>query len=153
MLLTPDRKSSGDCSERQSKQVVPRRCWRQHLGKPHRVLFHLAWQVAPPVFTRGSTLQPNTKPLFNLVITNVPGPQVDLFVAGHKLLSTMGMAPIVDGMGLIITVLSYNGVLSLSPTSSASVMPDIDLFARLLRDEANILETAVQAENPDRCNR
>jgi hypothetical protein len=38
-------------------------------------------------------------PLFNLVITNVPGPQVDMYMAGHKLLATMGMAPLVDGMG------------------------------------------------------
>ena len=36
-------------------------------------------------------------PLFNLVITNVPGPQVDMYMAGHKLLATMGMAPLVDG--------------------------------------------------------
>ena len=88
------------------------------------------------------------KPLFNLVITNVPGPQVDLYVARHKLLATMGMAPIIDGMGLIITVLSYNGVLSLSPTSSAAVMPDIDDFSRMLREEANTLEAAVLAAHP-----
>ncbi len=82
-------------------------------------------------------------PLFNLVITNVPGPQLDLFMAGHKLLATMGMAPLVDGMGLLITVLSYNGVLSISPTSSPAVMPDLDVFSRYLRESANELEAAV----------
>ncbi len=82
-------------------------------------------------------------PLFNLVITNVPGPQVDLYMAGHKLLATMGMAPLIDGMGLLITVLSYNGVLSISPTSSPAVMPDLDLFSRYLRESANELEAAV----------
>ena len=83
------------------------------------------------------------KPPFNLVITNVPGPQVDLYMAGHKLLATMGMAPLIDGMGLLITVLSYNGVLSISPTSSPAVMPDLDLFSRYLRESANELEAAV----------
>lgn len=88
------------------------------------------------------------RPVFNLIITNVPGPQVDLYVAGHKLLSNMGMAPIVDGLGLIITVLSYNGVLSISPMSSPAVMPDLDLFARYLRESANELEARVAERRP-----
>ena len=82
-------------------------------------------------------------PVFNVVITNVPGPQVDMYMAGHKLLASMGMAPLVDGMGLLITVLSYNGVLSISPTSSPAVMPDLDAFTRYLRESANELEAAV----------
>jgi WS/DGAT/MGAT family acyltransferase len=82
-------------------------------------------------------------PVFNCVITNVPGPQMDMYMAGHKLLASMGMAPLVDGMGLLITVLSYNGVLSISPTSSPAVMPDLDAFTRYLRESANELEAAV----------
>ena len=48
-----------------------------------------------------------------------------------------------DGMGLLITVLSYNGVLSISPTSSPAVMPDLDKFTRYIREAANELEAAV----------
>jgi len=88
------------------------------------------------------------KPIFNVVITNVPGPQTDLYMAGHKLLATMGMAPLVDGMGLLITVLSYNGVLSMSPVSCPAVMPDLDVFARYLRESANELEAAVLPLRP-----
>jgi diacylglycerol O-acyltransferase len=88
------------------------------------------------------------KPIFNLVITNVPGPQRDLYMNGHKLLATMGMAPLVDGMGLLITVLSYNGILSMSPISSPAVMPDLDLFARYLRESANELEALVLPLRP-----
>jgi WS/DGAT/MGAT family acyltransferase len=82
-------------------------------------------------------------PLFNVVITNVPGPKMDMYMAGHKLLALMGMAPLIDGMGLLITVLSYNGVLSISPTSSPAVMPDLDVFTRNLRESANELEAAI----------
>ena len=82
-------------------------------------------------------------PVFNVVITNVPGPQLDMYMAGHKLLAAMGMAPLVYGMGLLITVLSYNGVLSISPTSSPAVMPDLDVFTRHLREAANELEAAL----------
>lgn len=57
----------------------------------------------------------------------------------------MGMAPIIDGMGLIITIFSYNGMITLSPTSDAKTMPDIDTFSRYLREEANELEAVVLA--------
>ncbi len=82
-------------------------------------------------------------PAFNATITNVPGPQFPLYLNGHKLLSIMGSAPILDGMGLIITIFSYNGLITLSPTSDANSMPDLDLFSRYLREEANLLEEAV----------
>ncbi|MEM8909859.1 MAG: wax ester/triacylglycerol synthase family O-acyltransferase, partial [Bacteroidota bacterium] len=82
-------------------------------------------------------------PVFNVTITNVPGPQFPLYLNGHKLLSIMGMAPIIDGMGLIITIFSYNGLVTLSPTSDAKTMPDLDVFSRYLRESANELEAAV----------
>lgn len=84
-------------------------------------------------------------PVFNVTISNVPGPQIPLYLGGHKLLSIMGMAPIIDGMGLIITIFSYDGLLTISPTSDARTMPDIDNFSRYLREEANALEAAVLA--------
>jgi diacylglycerol O-acyltransferase len=80
------------------------------------------------------------RPFFNLVITNVPGPQVPLYMNGHKMLAHMGMAPVFDGMGLIMPVFSYDGVISISPTVAANVMPDVDLFARYIREAANDLE-------------
>jgi diacylglycerol O-acyltransferase len=55
----------------------------------------------------------------------------------------MGTGPIYDGAGLIIPVLRYNGTLSISPTSCGSLMPDIELFTRYIRDSANEIEAAV----------
>ena len=86
-------------------------------------------------------------PIFNVTITNVPGPQFPLYINGHKLQAIMGTAPIIDGMGLIITIFSYNGMVTISPTSDAKTMPDIDLFSRFLRESANELESAVLAYN------
>ena len=82
-------------------------------------------------------------PVFNVTITNVPGPQFPLYLHGNKLLAVMGMAPVIDGMGLIITIFSYNGLVMVSPTSDANTMPDIDVFSRYLRESANELEAAI----------
>ncbi len=84
------------------------------------------------------------RPLFNVVITNVPGPQIPLYMDGKLMLANMGMAPIFDGMGLIIPVLSYNGVLSFSPTTAANIMPDVDKFTRYIRESANNLEQQLE---------
>ena len=82
-------------------------------------------------------------PMFNVTITNVPGPNFPLYLNGHKLLSVMGMAPILDGMGLIITIFSYNGLVTISPTSDVKSMPDLDDFTRYIREAANELEAAI----------
>jgi len=82
-------------------------------------------------------------PVFNLTITNVPGPPIPLYINGHKVLSVMGSAPIIDGMGLIIVILSYNGLLTISPTSDVKSMPDLDSFTKYLRESANELEAAI----------
>lgn len=82
-------------------------------------------------------------PAFNVTITNVPGPNIPLYIHGHKLLSIMGMAPVIDGMGLIITIFSYNGLVTVSPTSDAKSMPDLDDFTKYIREAANELEAAI----------
>lgn len=83
------------------------------------------------------------KPIFNVAITNVPGPQIPLYISGHKMLTVMGAAPIIDGMGLIITILSYDGHITICPVSDTNSMPDLDDFTRYIRESANELEAAV----------
>ena len=89
-------------------------------------------------------------PPFNVIITNVPGPPTPFYLAGHKLLFNMGMGPIYQGVGLFIAVLSYNGTLTISPTSCAKLMPDIELFCRYIKESVDELERAaankIQAE-------
>ena len=82
-------------------------------------------------------------PVFNVVITNVPGPQIPIYLHGHKLLNIMGMAPIIDGMGLIITILSYQDQITISPTSDKYSMPDVNIFSDYILESANELEKCV----------
>jgi WS/DGAT/MGAT family acyltransferase len=91
----------------------------------------------------GLHLAEKHKPVFNLVITNVPGPQVPLYVAGARLLAQVGTGPIFDGMGLIMPVFSYNGALSIAANSDRAMMPDVEVFTGYLADALDELESAV----------
>lgn len=115
---------------------------RSLMGFAEMIPFGLAG-VASRFYSR-TALAKRHSPFFNLVITNVPGPNIPLYLAGHKLLANMGTAPVFDGMGLILPVLSYNGTITISPTSSMNLMPDLDLFTKYILDSANELEEAVQ---------
>lgn len=112
------------------------------MGFAELIPFGLAG-VASRFYSRAAVAKRH-KPFFNLVITNVPGPPVPVYMAGHKLLVNMGTAPIFDGMGLIIPVFSYDQTISFSPTSSDNLMPDLNLFTRYLRESALELEEAVE---------
>lgn len=67
-------------------------------------------------------------PPFNVSITNVPGPQIPLYFCGAPMVSTIGIGPITQGMGLIFPVMSYCGKLSISFTSCREMIPDPDFF-------------------------
>ena len=65
-----------------------------------------------------------------------------LLLMATTIMATMGTAPILDGMGLIMPITSYNGSISISPTSAVNLMPDLDDFTRYIRESANELEEA-----------
>ena len=52
-------------------------------------------------------------PMFNLVISNIHGPDLPLYVAGSELLSIFPMGPLVEGVGLSITMMSYRDELAI----------------------------------------
>ncbi|WP_026776974.1 wax ester/triacylglycerol synthase family O-acyltransferase [Polaribacter sp. Hel_I_88] len=87
------------------------------------------------------------RPPFNVTITNVPGPQMPLYLRGHKILSIFGLTPVLDGFGLIIAAFSYNGLVSITTTSDAKTMPDADKFSRYIREAANELEEIILAKS------
>ncbi len=84
------------------------------------------------------------RPPFNCTITNVPGPKGLLYLRGHKIVSTFGLTPVLDGFGLIIAAFSYNGQITITTTSDANTMPDADKFSRYIRESANELEEIIK---------
>lgn len=83
--------------------------------------------------------------LFNLFISNVPGPQVPLYVGGHVLLASYPVSAITDGQGLNITVVSYGGGLHLGLISDRELISDLDVLADYLAEELELLARATGA--------
>ncbi|MGO9558535.1 MAG: WS/DGAT/MGAT family O-acyltransferase [Acidimicrobiales bacterium] len=81
-------------------------------------------------------------PPFNLTISNVPGPNVPVYLGGAKLLAQYPVSVITDGQGLNITVVGYLGQLHFGLTACRELVPDVDVLAGYLSDELDILSEA-----------
>jgi WS/DGAT/MGAT family acyltransferase len=82
---------------------------------------------------------------FNLIISNVPGPNVPLYYAGAKLLAYYPVSALVNGQGLNITVMSYRGNLYFGLIACRELVPDLDVMAGFLREELDALMAAAGA--------
>jgi diacylglycerol O-acyltransferase / wax synthase len=78
-------------------------------------------------------------PPFNLCISNVPGPNVPVYLCGAKLLAHYPVSVITDGQGLNITLVGYLGQLHFGLVSCRELVPDIDVLADYLVDELDVL--------------
>jgi diacylglycerol O-acyltransferase / wax synthase len=80
---------------------------------------------------------------FNLLITNVPGAQKQMYVAGTKLLETYSVPPLLHNQVLAIGVTSYNGMLYFGINADRDAMSDVDVLPSLLRESLEeLLEAA-----------
>jgi diacylglycerol O-acyltransferase / wax synthase len=81
--------------------------------------------------------------LFNLVITNVPGPQVPLYAAGGRMLEVFPVVPLARGQGLSIGMTSYNGTVFFGFNADRDSVGDVDILADLIEQQvAELVETA-----------
>jgi WS/DGAT/MGAT family acyltransferase len=83
------------------------------------------------------------RPPINLVISNVPGPSEPLYIGGARLLCIYSMGPILEGIGLNITVWSYCGLLNFGLVSCRELMPEIWNLTDHLQDAMEELKKAV----------
>jgi WS/DGAT/MGAT family acyltransferase len=103
----------------------------RHRALPAELLQDANHFIPPAVFSRAAqlTFRLSTsqagRPTWNLVISNVPGPQFDLYCAGARLVANYPVSVITDGMGLNITVMSYKGHLDFGLVADRDQMPDL----------------------------
>ena len=83
-------------------------------------------QLAPPtILAQASRLNFSTR-LFNLIVTNVPGPQFPLYVMGQKMLGLYPIAFLPENHALAVAIMSYNGEINFGLLADYDVVPDAD---------------------------
>ena len=86
--------------------------------------------------------------LYNLLITNVPGPQFPVYMLGREMLAAYPVAFLAPEHTLAVAVLSYNGQISISLVGDADAVPDIDKLAGHIDDSLHELLAAARASIP-----
>ncbi len=114
--------------------------------------------AAPAVAGRAARLYSRTKiadrhrPLFNVTISNVPGPPFPLYSIGAAMVANFPLGPIADGGGLNMTVMSYRDSLDFGLLACPDVLPDVWNLAEGLEQALDELVEATgvdQAEIAD----
>jgi WS/DGAT/MGAT family acyltransferase len=96
---------------------------------------------APPtILAQASRLNFSTR-LFNLLVTNVPGPQFPLYVLGREMLEAYPVAFLPQHHALAIAIMSYNGQMNFGLLGDLDALPDIDSVGQSIAEELARLVT------------
>jgi len=83
-------------------------------------------------------------PPFNITISNVPGPNVPVYLCGARLIAHYPVSVVADGQGLNITLVGYLGQLHFGLVACRELVPDIDVLAGYLPEELALLAAAAE---------
>ncbi len=100
---------------------------------------------APPtLLAQASRINFSTR-LFNLIVTNVPGPQIPLYVLGRELLDIFPVAFLPENHALAIAIMSYNGKIDFGLLGDYDAMEDVTLIGEGIEAEIKQLLEAAKA--------
>src|SRR5204863_8841688 len=88
---------------------------------------------APPTIAAQAARLQSRQRFFNMVVTNVPGPQFPLYVLGRELLDIFPMVPLAKHQAVCFGIMSYNGGINFGLTADYDSSPDLDTLAADLR--------------------
>jgi diacylglycerol O-acyltransferase / wax synthase len=104
--------------------------------------------LAPPtILAQASRLNFSTR-LFNLIVTNIPGPQLPLYVLGRPLEDLFPIAFLPKNHALAVAIMSYNGRIDYGLLADYDALPDIDLVADGIRESLQELLDAARGNAP-----
>ncbi len=106
-----------------------------------QVLTQLTGFAPPTIMAQAARLQARQR-LFNLVVTNVPGPQMPLYVLGRELESLFPLVPLAENTALGIAVVSYNGQMNFGLNADYDALADVDKLAAALSTAIDELAAA-----------
>jgi WS/DGAT/MGAT family acyltransferase len=128
----------------------------RHKALPATLLQDANHFIPPAVFHRAAQLtfrvtsSSRGRPTWNLVISNVPGPQFPLYCAGARLEANYPVSVITDGMGLNITVMSYCGHIDIGIVADREQMPDVWNLIGWLEESLDELKALAAPSAPER---
>jgi WS/DGAT/MGAT family acyltransferase len=111
--------------------------------------------LSPGVVSRTARMASRLKvlerlpPLFNVIVSNFPGPAFPLYFAGSHMLAAYPMGPVTDGGPLNITVQSYMGTLFFGLVACRDAVPEVWDVARYLDDTLTELSKAAAKAGPE----
>ena len=112
-----------------------------------QVLTELTGFAPPTIMAQAARLSARQR-MFNLVVTNVPGPQSSLYMLGRRLQETFPLVPLAANQALGIAIMSYDGQLNFGLNADYDALPDVELLAQDLTDAiAELLRAAVAARS------
>jgi WS/DGAT/MGAT family acyltransferase len=113
----------------------------RHKALPAKALRDATQFVPPALHTRASrvmlelTGRQVMRPLFNVIISNVPGPPIDIYSGGARLEALYPLSIIADGSGLNVTVMSYRDSIDIGITADREQTPDVQSIVEAMGDE------------------
>ncbi|MGI8633691.1 MAG: WS/DGAT/MGAT family O-acyltransferase [Solirubrobacterales bacterium] len=163
-VSTRDPQGGGEIGNEVSAMTVDLPVWCEEPVRRHRTVAHRMRKVkdsemaqgaamitqladfAPPtILSQAARLQPRQR-LFNLVVTNVPGPQFPVYLLGRELEALFPLVPLAERQALNVGIVSYNGVMSFGLMGDYDAMADLDEFANDLRVSLDELGQAAGVE-------
>ncbi len=106
-----------------------------------QVLTNLAGFAPPTILSQAARLQARQR-FFNLVVTNVPGPQFPLYLLGRRLRGLYPVVPLARRQALGIAVMSYDGHLGFGLLGDYDALPELESIAAALRQAIAALSRA-----------
>ena len=130
------------CHEEVRKAMADLKLTGQAVGA--QVITNLAGFAPPTILSQAARLQARQR-YFNLVVTNVPGPQFPLYVLGREMLSLYPVLPLARRQTLGVAVMSYNGKLGFGLLGDYDAMPELESLATRMRRAIAALTRAAEA--------
>jgi WS/DGAT/MGAT family acyltransferase len=109
-----------------------------------QVLTALSGFAPATIISQAMRLQSRQR-MFNLVVTNVPGPQFALYVLGRELQAIYPMVPLAQNTALGIAIMSYNGQLNFGLSADYDALPDVAVLAQELEGSLAEMQAAARA--------
>jgi len=140
---------AGEASAKTRLRLVSARTRR--LKESHEVLAGEAFlgasaYLAPPIGAAAGHLLAS-QDFAHLVVSNIPGPSLDLYLCGARHLATYPVMPIPEHVGLSVAIVTLGGVMGFGFTGDRESLPDIDALADDVREAFDSLRHAAHLES------